>query len=413
MQRIFAFFSQRATTLFFPIALILYDFAAYLSTDLIQPGIINVVRDFNADVSLAPAAVSLYLAGGMALQWLLGPLSDRIGRRPVLITGALIFTLACAATLFTTSMTQFLIARVVQGTSICFIATVGYVTVQEAIGQTMATKLMATITSIVLVAPVIGPLSGAALMHFVHWKVLFAIIAAMGLVAFIGLLLAMPETVQRGTVPFSARGVLRDFRDVFRNRVFLFGAATLSLSYIPMMSWVAVSPVILIDAGGMTTSQFAWAQAPVFGAVIVANMVVVRFVKDPTRPRFIWRAAPVQLSGLAILIGGNLLWPHVWLWSVLGTSLYAFGIGMIFPTLFRFTLFSNNLPKGTVSASLNMVILTVMAGSVEIGRWLWFNGGRVSFHLVAVVAGIVVIFTLAGLLKRVRQHEATTLATEN
>ena len=413
MQRILAFFSQRATTLFFPVALILYDFAAYLSTDLIQPGIINVVRDFNADVSLAPAAVSLYLVGGMALQWLLGPLSDRIGRRPVLIAGALIFTLACAATLFTTSMTQFLVARFVQGTSICFIATVGYVTVQEAFGQTKAIKLMAIITSIVLVAPVIGPLSGAALMHFVHWKILFAIIAVMGLIALIGLMLAMPETVQRGTVPFSARGVVRDFRDVFRNRVFLFGAATLSLSYIPMMSWVAVSPVILIDAGGMTTSEFAWAQAPVFGAVIIANMVVVRFVKDPTQPRFIWRAAPIQLSGLAVLIVGNLLWPHVWLWSVLGTSLYAFGIGMIFPTLFRFTLFSNNLPKGTVSASLNMVILTVMAVSVEIGRWLWFNGGRISFHLLAVAAGLTVVFTLAGLLKRVRQHEATTLATEN
>ena len=413
MQRILAFFSQRTTTLFFPVALILYDFAAYLSTDLIQPGIINVVRDFNADVSLAPAAVSLYLAGGMALQWLLGPLSDRIGRRPVLIAGALIFTLACAATLLTTSMTQFLVARFVQGTSICFIATVGYVTVQEAFGQTKAIKLMAIITSIVLVAPVIGPLSGAALMHVVHWKVLFAIIAAMGLIALIGLALAMPETVKRGAVPFSARGVLRDFRDVFRNRVFLFGAATLSLSYIPMMSWVAVSPVILIDAGGMSTSEFAWAQAPVFGAVIVANMVVVRFVKDPTQPRFIWRAAPIQLSGLAVLIAGNLLWPHVWLWSVLGTSLYAFGIGMIFPTLFRFTLFSNNLPKGTVSASLNMVILTVMAVSVEIGRWLWFNGGRISFHLLAVAAGIAVVFTLAGLLKRVRQHETTTLATEN
>ena len=54
------FFARHAATLFFPMALILYDFAAYLSTDLIQPGIINVVRDFNADVSLAPAAVSLY-----------------------------------------------------------------------------------------------------------------------------------------------------------------------------------------------------------------------------------------------------------------------------------------------------------------------------------------------------------------
>ncbi|HCD7551171.1 multidrug efflux MFS transporter MdtM [Citrobacter farmeri] len=406
------FFKRHATTLFFPMALILYDFAAYLSTDLIQPGIINVVREFDADVSLAPAAVSLYLAGGMVLQWLLGPLSDRIGRRPVLVTGALIFALACTATLFTTSMTQFLVARVVQGTSICFIATVGYVTVQEAFGQTKAIKLMAIITSIVLVAPIIGPLSGAALMHFVHWKVLFAIIAVMGFIAFMGLLLAMPETVQRGAVPFSAIGVIRDFRDVFRNRVFLFGVATISLSYIPMMSWVAVSPVILIDAGGMTSSQFAWVQVPVFGAVIVANMVIARFVKDPTDPRFIWRAIPIQLSGLFVLIAGNLIWPHVWLWSVLGTSLYAFGIGLIFPTLFRFTLFTNNLPKGTVSASLNMVILAVMAVSVEIGRGLWFNGGRIPFHLLGVIAGVAVVFTLKGLLTRVRQYQATELATE-
>ncbi|BDG86196.1 MULTISPECIES: multidrug efflux MFS transporter MdtM [Citrobacter] len=412
MQRIRQFFSRRATTLFFPMALILYDFAAYLSTDLIQPGIIHVVHDFNADVSLAPASVSLYLAGGMALQWLLGPLSDRIGRRPVLITGALIFTVACAATLLTTSMTQFLVARFIQGTSICFIATVGYVTVQEAFGQTKAIKLMAIITSIVLVAPVIGPLSGAALMHFVHWKALFGIIALMGLIALCGLALAMPETVQRGTAPFSIPAVLRDFRHVFHNRIFLFGAATLSLSYIPLMSWVAVSPVILIDAGGMTTAQFAWAQVPVFGAVIIANMMVARVVKDPGDPRFIWRAPPIQLVGLAILIAGNLLWPHVWLWSVLGTSLYAFGIGMIFSTLFRFTLFSNTLPKGTVSASLNIVILTVMAVAIEVGRGLWFNGGKIPFHLLAVVAGITAVFTLKGLLQRVRQYEVTELATE-
>lgn len=407
MQWISEFISRHATALFFPMALILYDFAAYLSTDLIQPGIINVVHDFNADVSLAPAAVSLYLLGGMVLQWLLGPLSDRIGRRPVLISGALIFALACTATLFTTSMTQFLLTRVVQGTSICFIATVGYVTVQEAFGQNKAIKLMAVISSIVLVAPIIGPLSGAALMHFVHWKVLFAIIAGMGFLAFVGLLVAMPETVKSCTVPFSAGGVLRDFRDVFRNRVFIFGVATLSLSYIPMMSWVAVSPVILIDAGGMTATQFAWAQVPVFGGVIVANIVVARFTKDPTNPKFIWRSVPIQLSGLAVLIVGNLLSPHVWLWSIMGTSLYAFGIGMIFPTLFRFTLFSNNLPKGTVSASLNIVILAVMAISVEIGRGLWFSSGRISFHLFAVVAGIALVFTLRELLKRVRQYEMT------
>lgn len=412
LQWMTRFFARHSATLFFPAALILYDFAAYLTTDLIQPGIIHVVRDFDADVALAPASVSLYMAGGMALQWLLGPLSDRIGRRPVLLTGALIFTLACFATLFTTSMEQFLAARFVQGTSICFIATVGYVTVQEAFGQTKAIKLMAIITSIVLIAPIIGPLSGAALMHFVHWKALFGIIAVMGFIAWLGLLLNMPETVRRGDVPFSASGVLRDFRDVFHNRVFLFGAATLSLSYIPLMSWVAVSPVILIDDGGLTTAEFAWTQVPVFSAVIIANLSVARWVKDPTRPRFIWRAVPCQMIGLAILILGNLLWPHVWLWSVLGTCFYAFGIGLIFPTLFRFTLFSNDLPKGTVSASLNIVILSVSALSIEAARWLWFNGGRLPFHLLGVAAGLAAACCLAGLLSRIRQQPEAALAQE-
>ena len=251
------FFARHAATLFFPMALILYDFAAYLSTDLIQPGIINVVRDFNADVSLAPAAVSLYLAGGMALQWLLGPLSDRIGRRPVLITGALIFTLACAATMFTTSMTQFLIARAIQGTSICFIATVGYVTVQEAFGQTKGIKLMAIITSIVLIAPIIGPLSGAALMHFVHWKVLFAITVIMGFISFVGLPLAMPETVKRGgRFHLAPKASCAIFVMSFCNRLFL-GAATISLSLHPDDELGLSRRVILIDAGGLTTSQFA------------------------------------------------------------------------------------------------------------------------------------------------------------
>lgn len=140
-------------------------------------------------------------------------------------------------------------------------------------------------------------------------------------------------------------------------------------------------------------------------AVILANMIVARFVKNPTDPHFIWRTVPIQLSGLAVLIAGNLLWPHIWLWSMLGTSLYSFGIGMIFPILFHFTMFSNNLPKGTISASLNMVILTVMAVSVEIGRGLWFNGSRSPFHLLTVATGIAVVFTLKGLLQCVSMKQ--------
>lgn len=161
---------------------------------------------------------------------------------------------------------------------------------QEAFGQTKGIKLMAIITFIVLIALIIGLLFGAALMHFMHWKVFFAIIAVMGFILFVGLLLAMLETVKRGAVLFSAKSVLRDFCNVFCNWLFFFGAATIFLSYILMMSWVAVLLVIFIDAGSLTTLQFAWTQVLVFGAVIVANAIVARFVKDLTELRFIWRA---------------------------------------------------------------------------------------------------------------------------
>jgi MFS family permease len=172
----------------------------------------------------------------------------------------------------------------------------------------------------VLVAPIVGPLSGAALMHFIHWKALFGIIAAMGFIAWLGLLLTMPETVRRGDVPFSAGRAARFPRRLPQPHL-LSGAATLSLSYIPLMSWVAVSPVILMDAGGLTTSEFAWVQVPVFSAVIIANLSVARWVKDPraralcsarspSRPSD-WRILIVRQSGMAArlaLVGaGDLL----------------------------------------------------------------------------------------------------------
>jgi hypothetical protein len=66
---------------------------------------------------------------------------------------------------------------------------------------------------------------------------------------------------------------------------------------------------------------------------------------------------------LLVLLAGNIAWPHTWWWSVSGTSLYALGTGLLFPVLFRFALFSHSLPKGTVSATINIVALSFMAAS--------------------------------------------------
>ncbi|AYW56349.1 MFS transporter [Raoultella ornithinolytica] len=398
---------QYGSVMLFPLAMMIYDFSAYLTTDLIQPGIINIINELQADVTLAPASVSLYMVGGLALQWLLGPLSDRIGRRPVLLTGALIFAIACLSMLFVTSIEQYFVARFIQGTSICFISTVGYVSIQEAFGETDSIRIMAALTSIVLLAPVIGPIAGAGLMAFMHWKWLFTLIGVLGLVAWSLLLFKMPETVISQGRGFKPGEVLSDFITAFRHPVVLTGSLAVAFGNLPIITWVALSPVILIEHGGMSSDTYAWTQVPVFSGIIIASAIVANFIKDPTSPRFIWGTIPIQLAGLLTLLIGNLLWPHVWLWSILGTSLYALGIGLLYPVLFRFTLFSHNLPKGTVSATLNILALSAFALSIETTRWLYFHaGGRIAFHCAALLAGIAVIILVARLLKLREQHQS-------
>lgn len=300
MKTFSASLSRYGSVLLFPLAMIIYDFSAYLTIDLIRPGIISIINELRADVTLAPVSVSIYgRRSGAAMA--VGTLSDRIGRRPVLLTGALVFALACVSMLFVTSREQYLVARFIHGTSICFISTVGYVSIQETFGEMDSIRIMTALTSIVLLAPVIGPVAGAALMTFIHWKWLFAILGAFGLVAWSLLLFKMPETIISQARGFKPGEVLCYFIAAFRH--------------------------------------------------------------------------PVVLTGsLAVAFG--------------------------------------NLPKGTVSATLNIMALGIIALSIEITRWVYFHaGGRIAFHGAALLAGIAVIILVSRLLKLRRQYQGQPVSS--
>lgn len=89
----------------------LFEFATYIGNDMIQPGMLAVVADFNAGEEWVPTSMTAYLAGGIFLQWLLGPLSDRRGRRPVMLAGVAFFIVACTAILLVTTIEQFIAMR--------------------------------------------------------------------------------------------------------------------------------------------------------------------------------------------------------------------------------------------------------------------------------------------------------------
>ena len=142
--------------LLFPLCLVLYEFSTYIGNDMIQPGMLAVVEQYNAGIEWVPTSMTAYLAGGMFLQWLLGPLSDRIGRRPVMLTGVVWFIVTCFTTLLAQSIEQFTLLRFLQGVSLCFIGAVGYAAIQESFEEAVCIKITALMANVALIGSRMG-----------------------------------------------------------------------------------------------------------------------------------------------------------------------------------------------------------------------------------------------------------------
>ena len=82
-------------TLMFPLALVLFEFSVYICNDLIQPAMLAITRDFGVSSSWAPSSMSFFLLGGAFVAAILGPLSDRLGRKKVLLGGVAFFVICC------------------------------------------------------------------------------------------------------------------------------------------------------------------------------------------------------------------------------------------------------------------------------------------------------------------------------
>lgn len=95
--------------------LVLYEFLTYIANDMIMPGMLHVVQAFHSDESAVATSLTAYVLGGASLQIFLGPLSDRFGRRPVMLTGAILFALLTLLIAASQSIEQFLVARFLRG----------------------------------------------------------------------------------------------------------------------------------------------------------------------------------------------------------------------------------------------------------------------------------------------------------
>ncbi|OTG99786.1 MFS transporter [Acinetobacter sp. ANC 4973] len=387
MQKVKTTTLSRAT-LMFPLALVLFEFSVYIGNDLVQPAMLAITKEFGVSSSWAPSSMSFYLLGGACVAWLLGPLSDRIGRKKVLLAGVLFFVLCCLLILLTQNIESFLALRFLQGIGLTVISAVGYAAIQETFEERDAIKVMALMANISLLAPLLGPVVGAFLIDHVSWHWGFIGIALLAFLSWFGLKAKMPESqVSIRKQPLSH--IFYDFKKIYKNKRFLGMTLALPMVSMPLMLWIALSPVMLVEELGFSSMQYGLAQFPVLGGLILGNIVLIKIIDKLALGQSVLIGLPIMLLGSLVLVAG-VIWQDYLIWCLIaGMTLLSFGEGISFSVLYRFALMSSEVSKGTVAAAVSMLLMFSFFFIIEFVRVLYEQ-----FHLIGYSMSCFILIAL-------------------
>ncbi|EOI3491166.1 purine nucleoside transporter PunC [Cronobacter sakazakii] len=216
----------------------------FLATDMYLPAFAVIEADLHTAPSAISASLSLFLAGFALAQLVWGPLSDRFGRRPVLLAGLGIFALGCLGTVWVESAGELLALRFIQAVGVCSAAVSWQALVTDRYPAQQARRIFATIMPLVGLSPALAPLLGSWILNHFSWQAIFLVLFAITVALMIPALRLPSGAPQgnKGGEPLSFMMLLRS--RVYSGNVLIYAACSASF-----FAWLTGSPFILHEMG--------------------------------------------------------------------------------------------------------------------------------------------------------------------
>ena len=379
--------NNRRNLILFAVFFIIYEFNAYISNDMIMPGMIKVVTEFNSPVENIAKSLSLFIIGGSSLQIFLGPLCDRYGKRNILLIGNVFFLIASGVIPFVLNIDQFLAARFFQGFGLCFIF-IGYAMIHESFDDKSAVKLCSLVSNISIFAPLVGPVIGSAIILAANWRYVFIITAILAITSLIGLAKNMPNN-KPSRKAMTLKEILQTYLKIIRTRPLLQGGLIIAVSSLPLITWIGLAPILVMKTMGKSFGYYIVYQTLVFGGFIVSSISIQFMAGRISFYNLITRSSLIAICGLAI----SLIFSSIHIVFILGLFLASFGIGIFNGSIFRIAITSTGQSNSMSAATLNIIQSTVLAGGLEVLNVLCskFGYSLFGFALLNLGAGIILL----------------------
>ncbi len=218
-----------------------------LGMHVIIPALPATARAMDISIATVQLTITLYLIGLSAGQLLYGPISDRFGRRPVLLVGMTLFTVASIVAACAPSPEILIGARIMQSIGGCAGLVLGRAAVRDSATPERAAGQLALLTVVMSIVPAIAPAIGGFVTAFVHWRASYVLLAAIGAVTLIMTVLILPETNHARTSVATGRQLWRGYVTLLRSGVFRGYAFGGALSTTSFYGFMAAAPFIFED----------------------------------------------------------------------------------------------------------------------------------------------------------------------
>ena len=254
-----------------------------MALNLPLPAVPGLARYFETDPGTIQLTITLYLAGMAVAQLVLGPLSDRYGRRPVIL-GALAVTAAMSLfAALAASAAMLILARVLQSFGASAGQVIGRAIIRDVFDKDRAASMIGWVTMAMVVAPMISPSIGGLMSETIGWRWVFAATAVIAAVTLALAAIRLPET--RAVVSSPTVGqLLRDARDLVRNRMFLGYLLIGALSSVTFFSFVGGAPHATVTLMGQSSTAYGlWFMVNACGYMLgnaVCGRYAARFGSD-------------------------------------------------------------------------------------------------------------------------------------
>ncbi|MGV3572633.1 MAG: multidrug effflux MFS transporter [Ramlibacter sp.] len=304
------------------------------SIDTYIPAFAGIARALDATPVQMQQTLSAYLFGFAFMNLFHGALADSFGRRPVVLWGIAIFTLASVGCALSQTVGQLVFFRALQGLSTGAGWVVSRAVIRDMFPPEQAQKVMSQVTIYFGVAPALAPIIGGFLFVHLGWHSIFWFLTAVGVALWLAIWRRLPETLhvdQRQ--PFNVRNLMRGYWQLGSSARFLLLALASGIPFNGMFLYVLSAPAFLGELLGLAPTQFFWFFLLTIAGIMLGSFASGRLAGRIQPQRQIRWGFSVMVAVSLVNVAANLLFPPHALWAILPIAIFAFGWALMVPVV--------------------------------------------------------------------------------